>query len=208
MTIILFIGKFIFDFYLEQKKLYFIIWETIIIIFCAIFTIYIFKNIFFYDEFKNFLVYSFPPISFWFSLMILIKLLINIYDTTIFQCIGIIIILIAIYSYHKTKNNYMISEFNIFDGKVLKDIEMFKYSIEKLSYDIDNYNVKILMNGYIHRFEEFLMSNPDLSSKYQKLKNDFFLNKKINQKETISIYAIIYIIYSYHIEKSIENRIV
>ena len=207
VTIILFIGKFIFDFYLEQKKLYFIIWETIIIIFCAIFTIYIFKNIFFYDEFKNFLVYSFPPISFWFSLMILIKLLINIYDTIIFQCIGIIIILIAIYAYHKTKNNYMISEFNIFDGKDLKDIEMFKYSIEKLSYDIDNYNVKILMNGYIHRFEEFLMSNPDLSSKYQKLKNDFFLNKKINQKETISIYAIIYIIYSYHMEKSIENNV-
>ena len=104
----------------------------------TIFTIYVFKNIFFYDEFKNFLVYSFPPITFWFSLMILIKLLINIYDTTIFQCIGIIIILIAIYSYHKTKNNYMISEFNIFDGKDLKDIEMFKYSIEKLSYDIDN----------------------------------------------------------------------
>ena len=67
------------------------------------------------------------------------------------------------YSYHKTKNNYMISEFNIFDGKDLKDIEMFKYSIEKLSYNIGNYNIKILMNGYIHRFEEFLMSNPDLS---------------------------------------------
>ena len=138
--------------------------------------------------------------------MILIKLLINIYDTTIFQCLGIFIILLAIYSYHKTKNNYMISEFNIFDGKVLKDIEMFKYSIEKLSYNIGNYNIKILMNGYIHRFEEFLMSNPDLSSKYQKLKNDFFLNKKINQKETISLYAIIYIIYSYHIEN--QSRIV
>ena len=89
--------------------------------------------------------------------MILIKLLINIYDTTIFQCLGIFIILLAIYSYHKTKNNYMISEFNIFDGKDIKDIEMFKYSIEK-----------------------------------QKLKNDFFLNKKINQKETISLYALLY----------------
>ena len=98
----------------------------------------------------------------------------------------------AIYAYHKIKENYMISDFNIFDGKVLKDIEMFKYSLEKLTYDRGNYDNKILMHGYIHRFEEFLMSNPDLSSKYQKLKNDIFLNKKITQKSTISIYAIIY----------------
>ena len=206
-VIILFIAKFIFQFYLEQKKIYFVIWEIIIIFFCAIFTIYVFKNIFFYDEFKNFLVYSFPPIILWFSLMILIKLLINIHDTTIFQFVGICIILVAIYAYHKIKENYMISDFNIFDGKVLKDIEMFKYSLEKLTYDSGNYDNKILMHGYIHRFEEFLMSNPDLSSKYQKLKNDIFLNKKITQKSTISIYAIIYITYSYHIEKSIENNV-
>ena len=205
--IILFIAKFIFNFYLEQKKIYFVIWEIIIIFFCAIFTIYVFRNIFFYDEFKNFLVYAFPPITLWFSLMILIKLLINIHDTTIFQFVGIFIILVAIYAYHKIKENYMISDFNIFDGKVLKDIEMFKYSLEKLTYDGGNYDNKILMHGYIHRFEEFLMSNPDLSSKYQKLKNDIFLNKKIKQSSTISIYAIIYITYSYHIEKSIENNV-
>ena len=51
------------------------------------------------------------------------------------------------------------------------------------------------------------MSNPDLSSKYQKLKDDIYLNKKITQKSTISIYAIIYITYSYHIEKSIGTYI-
>ena len=205
--IILFIAKFVFSFYLEQKKLFFVIWEIIIIFFCAIFTIYVFKNIFFYDEFKNFLIYSIPPMTLWFSLMILIKLLIKIQDTTIFQFVGIFIILVSIYAYHKIKENFMISNFNIFDGKVLKDIEMFKYSLEKLTFDNGNYDNKILMHGYIHRFEEFLMSNPDLSSKYQKLKNDVFLNKKITQKTTISIYAIIYITYSYHIEKSIENNV-
>ena len=205
--IILFAGKFIFNFYLEEKKLYFIIWEIIIIFFCTIFTIYVFKNIFFYDEFKNYLVYSIQPIVVWFSLMILIKLVIKIHDTTIFQFVGIFIILVSIYAYHKIKENYMISDFNIFDGKVLKDIEMFKYSLEKLTYDSGNYDSKILMHGYIHRFEEFLMSNPDLSSKYQKLKNDIYLNKKITQKSAISIYAIIYITYSYHIEKSLENNV-
>lgn len=87
--IILFIAKFVFSFYLEQKKLFFVIWEIIIIFFCAIFTIYVFKNIFFYDEFKNFLIYSIPPMTLWFSLMILIKLLIKIQDTTIFQFVGI-----------------------------------------------------------------------------------------------------------------------
>jgi hypothetical protein len=79
--------------------------------------------------------------------------------------------------------------------------------LEKLTYDSGNYDSKILMHGYIHRFEEFLMSNPDLSSKYQKLKNDIYLNKKITQKSAISIYAIIYITYSYHIEKSLENNV-
>ena len=205
--IFLFVVKFAFNFYLEQKKLYFIIWELIIIFFCAIFTIYVFKNIFFYNEFKNFMIYSIPPMILWFSLMILIKLLIKIHDTTIFQFMGILIILISIYAYHKIKENYMISNFNIFDGKILKDIEMFKYSLEKLTFDNGSYDNKILMNGYIHRFEEFLMSNPDLSSKYQKLKNDVFLNKKITQNTTISIYAIIYITYSYHVEKSIENNV-
>ena len=205
--IILFIVKFAFKFYTDEKKMFFIIWEIVIIFFCAIFTIYVFKNIFFYDEFKNFLVYSIHPVVFWFSLMILIKLVIKIHDTTIFQCVGILLILVSIYAYHKIKENFMISNFNIFDGKVLKDIEMFKYSLEKLTYDNGNYDNKILMNGYIHRFEEFLISNPDLSSKYQKLKNDPFLNKKITQKTTISIYAIIYITYSYHIEKSIENNV-
>ena len=205
--IILFVVKFVFNYYLEEKKLYFIIWELIIIFFCAIFTIYVFKNIFFYNEFKNFLIYSIPPVVLWFSLMILIKLLLKIYDTTIFQFLGILVILVSIYAYHKIKENYMISKFNIFDGKILKDIEMFKYSLEKLTYDSGNYSDKILMNGYIHRFEEFIISNPDLSSKYQKLKNDIFLNKKITQKSTISIYAIIYLTYSYHIEKSIEHNV-
>ena len=205
--IILFVVKFVFNFYLDEKKLYFIIWEAIIIFFCVIFTIYVFKNIFFYDEFKNYLVYSIPPIVLWFSFMILIKLLLKIEDTTIFQFVGIVIILISVYAYHKINKKYMISDFNIFDGKILKDIEMFKYYLEKLTFDTGNYDNKILMHGYIHRFEEFFMSNPDLSSKYQKLKNDVFLNKKITQKTTISIFAIIYITYSYHIEKSIENNV-
>ena len=205
--IILFAAKFVFNFYLEQKKIYFIVWEGIIILFSIIFTIYVFRNIFFYDQFKNYLVYIMHPIILWFSLMILIKLALKIKDTTIFQFIGIAIILISIYAYHRIKQNYMISEFNIFDGKVLKDIEMFKYALEKLTDINASHDTKILLHGYIHRFEEFLMSNPDLSSKYQKLKDDIYLNKKITQKSTISIYAIIYITYSYHIEKSMENSV-
>ena len=94
--------------------MFFIIWEIVIIFFCAIFTIYVFKNIFFYDEFKNYLVYSIQPIVVWFSLMILIKLVIKIHDTTIFQFVGIFIILVSIYAYHKIKENFMISNFNIF----------------------------------------------------------------------------------------------
>jgi hypothetical protein len=98
----------------------------------------------------------------------------------------------------------MISDFNIFDGKVLKDIEIYKYSLESLINNI-SFESKTLLHGYIHRFEEFLLSNPDLSGKYQKLKEDAYLNKKISQQSTISVFAIIYLTYSYHIEKSIQH---
>ena len=202
--IFLFIVHFILNFFLESKQLFFIIWHLLIFLFCVIFTIYMFKFIFFYNSAKNFIVYAGAPMTLWFSLMILLKQLLEIHVITIFQIIGLLMIVISIYIYIKIKLSYMISDFNIFDGKVLKDIEIFKYSLESLITG-KSFDLKALLYGYIHRFEEFLLSNPDLSGKYQKLKDDFFLNKKIQQKSTISIYAIIYLTYSYHIEKSIEH---
>ena len=160
--------------------------------------------IFFYKGSKNYIVHVGPAMTLWFSLMVLLKQLLKISDTTIFQLIGLIMIMLAVYMYTKIKLDYMITDFNIFDGKVLKDIEIFKYSLESLIHG-KTFNLKTLLHGYIHRFEEFLLSNPDLSGKYQKLKDDPFLNKKISQKSTISIYSIIYLTYSYHIEKSIEH---
>ena len=205
LTIIfLFIEHFTLNFFLESKKLFFIIWDLIIFVVCIIFTIYMFKFIFFYDSTKNFIVYAGAPMTLWFSLMILLKQLLEIHNTTIFQIIGLLMIVFSIYIYINIKLSYMISDFNIFDGKVLKDIEIFKYSLESLIIG-KSFDLKTLLYGYIHRFEEFLLSNPDLSGKYQKLKDDIFLNKKIQQKSTISIYAIIYLTYSYHIEKSIEH---
>ena len=204
VSILLFILHFILNFFLEQKRIYVIVWEVIIFIACIIITIYSFKFVFFYNKEKNFIVHAGPPMTLWISLMILLKQLLKIHDTTLFQIIGLIMISVAVYIYNKIKLNYMISDFNIFDGKVLKDIEIFKYSLESLII-AKSFDLKTLLYGYIHRFEEFLLSNPDLSGKYQKLKDDIFLNKKISQKSTISIYSIIYLTYSYHIEKSIEH---
>ena len=202
--IFLFVVHFVLKFYLEGKKLYFIIWELIVFGYCIIQTIYIFKFVFFYKSSKNFVVYAGTPMILWYSLMILFKQVLNIRDSTLFQVIGLLMILFAIYIYINIKISHMITDFNIFDGKVLKDIEIFKYSLESLIIG-KTFNLKTLLYGYIHRFEEFLLSNPDLSGKYQKLKDDIFLNKKISQKSTISIYSIIYLTYSYHIEKSIEH---
>ena len=202
--IFLFAVHFVLNFFLESKKLYFIIWDILIFIICSGFAIYIFKFIFFYNYIKNFIIYAGAPMIIWFSLMILLKQVLEIHDTTIFQIIGLLMIVLSIYIYIKIKLNYMISDFNIFDGKVLKDIEIYKYALESLII-AKSFDLKTLLYGYIHRFEEFLLSNPDLSGKYQKLKDDIFLNKKISLKSTISAYAIIYITYSYHIEKSIEH---
>lgn len=87
--------------------------------------------------------------------MILLKQVLEIYDITAFQIIGTIVIVIINFSYFKIKLSYMIYEFNIFDGKVLKDIEIYKYALESLIYN-RAFEARTSLNGYITRFEEFL----------------------------------------------------
>ena len=202
--IVLFIVHFVLKFYLDSRKLFLILWEFFVFILCVFFSVYVYKFVFFYNAIKNNIIYLGSFNLAWFSLIILLKQLLDIYDITIFLLIGIAMIMVAIFSYIRIKLSYMISDFNIFDGKVLKDIEIYKYSLESLINNM-TFESRTLLHGYIHRFEEFLLSNPDLSGKYQKLKEDIYLNKKISVKSTISVFAIIYLTYSYHIEKSIEH---
>ena len=203
-VIILFIVHFVLKFFLGSRKLFLILWELLVFVFCIYFSFYIYKFVFFYDVIKNNIIYLGSFILSWFCLIILLKQVLDIYDVTIFLIIGILMIIVAIFSYNRIKLSYMISNFNIFDGKFLKDIEIYKYSLESLINNM-NFESRTLLHGYIHRFEEFLLSNPDLSGKYQKLKEDTYLKKKLTQKSTISVFAIIYLTYSYHIEKSIVH---
>jgi len=204
--ILLFVCHFLLKFYLDSQRLYLILWELIMVAFCSIFLVYIFKFVFFYNNTKNYIIYLCSSLLVWYNLMILLKQVLEIYDITAFQVIGTIIIILIIISYFKIKLSYMIYEYNIFDGKELKNIEIYKYTLESL---INNrkFEAQTSLNGYITRFEEFLLSNPDLSGKYQKLIEDIYLNKKISQKSIISVFAIIYLTYSYHIEKSIEHSV-
>jgi len=202
--IILFIVHFVLKFYLDSRKIFLILWEIFVFFLCVFFSVYVYKFVFFYNAIKNNIIYLGIFILTWFSLMILLKQVLDIYDITIFVLIGVVMIIVIIFAYLRIKLSYMISDFNIFDGKVLKDIEIYKYSLESLINNI-SFESRTLLHGYIHRFEEFLLSNPDLSGKYQKLKEDAYLNKKISQKSTISVFAIIYLTYSYHIEKSIDH---
>ena len=203
-VIILFIFHFALNFYLDARKLFFILWELFVFVLCIYFSVYVYKFVFFYNSIKNNIIYLGSFILTWFSLIVLLKQVLDIYDVTIFLIIGIVIIIVSIFAYMRIKLSYMISDFNIFDGKVLKDIEIYKFALESLINNI-SFESRTLLHGYIHRFEEFLLSNPDLSGKYQKLKEDAYLNNKISQKTTISVFAIIYLTYSYHIEKSIEH---
>jgi hypothetical protein len=205
-SILLFVCHFMLKYYLDSQRLYLILWEFLVFAFCLIFLIYIFKNVFFYNNLKNYIIYLGASLLVWYSLVILLKQVLEIYDITAFQIIGTFIIVIVIFSYFKIKLSYMIYEYNIFDGKILKEIEIYKYTLESLIYN-RAFEAKTSLNGYITRFEEFLLSNPDFSGKYQKLIEDNYLNKKISQKSIISVFSIIYLTYSYHIEKSIEHSV-
>ena len=74
--ILLFVCHFLLKFYLDSQRLYLILWELILFIFCSIFSIYIFKFVFFYNILKNYIIYIGAFLLDWYILVILLKILI------------------------------------------------------------------------------------------------------------------------------------
>ena len=71
--ILLFVCHFLLKFYLDSKRLYLVLWELTIVVFCSIFFIYIFKFVFFYNNLKNYIIYLGSSLLVWYNLVILLK---------------------------------------------------------------------------------------------------------------------------------------
>ena len=197
--IIIFIFEYIVQFYGNNKKIYKAILDAYIFLNCVGFSFYVYKTVLFHDERMNMMVHFGWVFTAWFVLGIFVKNVLNVEDITAFIIIGWIILGI-IYNYViNFRKEFLITDFNILDAKELKDIELFKGSLLNLLFE-NSLKSKIYLNGYIKKFEEHIKTTPELNEKYQKLVNDKYLNKTLNAETTIPIYAIIYIIYEYHIK--------
>jgi hypothetical protein len=197
--IIIFILEYFIQYYANGKKIYKLILEIYIFINCAGFTYYVYRTVLFHDERMNLMVHYGWLFTAWFALGIFVKTLLEINDITAFILAGWIILGIIYYLIIKFREEYLITDFNILEAKEIKDIELFKEILLNLLFE-NSFKSKIYLIGFIKKFEEHLKTSPELNERYKKLTTDPYLCKRLNKETTLPIYAIIYIIYEYHIK--------
>ena len=197
--IIIFILEYIIQIYGEGKLIFKIILELYIFFNCVGFTYYVYRTVLFHDERMNIMVHYGWLFTAWFSLGIFIKTALDIHDITAFILVGWFILGIIYYFIIKFREEYLITDFNILEAKEIKDIELFKETLLNLLFE-NTFKSKIYLIGFIKKFEEHLKTAPELSERYKKLITDEYLCKRLNKDTTLPIYAIIYIVYEYHIK--------
>jgi hypothetical protein len=197
--ILIFVLEYIIQYYGGGKKIYKIILEIYIFINCSGFAYYVYNTVLFHDERMNIMVHYGWLFTAWFSLGIFVKIALDIHDITAFIIAGWIILGIIYYFILKFREEYLITDFNILEAKEIKEIELFKETLLNLLFE-STFKSKIYLIGFIKKFEEHLKTAPELNERYKKLITDEYLCKRLNKETTLPIYAIIYIIYEYHIK--------
>ena len=190
------------DYEEEEHLLFKSLYESFIFIICLIMSIYTYKYVYFYNTIMNNLHHFGWYYSTWFSFCILLKTVLNLSGISNFIVIGWIIITFVINKANMIKEHILMTESNLFEFNDIKSIEMLKNLLLKSLSDKNNYKTKILLFGINKKFEEFIINNPEINYRYQKLMNDINLRKKINKEDTLPILSIIFILYSFYAEKS------
>ena len=96
------------------------------------------------------------------------KTSLNINDTTIFHLIGWIILGISLYLLEDYRREYLLTDFNIFEAKTLKEIELFNLTLYNLMNQ-RSVKSKTLLIGIIKKFEEYVKNSPELNEEFNKL---------------------------------------
>ena len=196
---------FIVHYFLKTKNnnyIFKLIYEAIIFIICIIMSIYVYKNVYYYNEIINIIIYNGWYYCSWFSICAFMKILFNLQNITIFIIIGWIIIIILFNKKYTIEEFLILAESNILELKSIKSIEIFTNNILKILSNKNNIKSKILLYGIIKNCDDYINNNPEINYNYQKLLNDKYLNKKFNKDEELPILSIIYLIYNIQLEKS------
>jgi len=200
------ISMFVFahfvKFYGGSNNSYRLILQIYMMINCISFAIYVYKTVLFYDSrINSTILYGWVFVS-WFSIIILFKTILNINDTSIFHIVGWLIITAIIYVLEELKEEHLLTDFNIFEAKSLKEIELFNLKLFNLM-NLRSIKNKTLLVGIIKKFEDIVKSNEEMKEKYMKLSTNEHLKKKFNSHSALAILSMIYIIYDHHLDKSI-----
>ena len=198
LKIIIFILYDFFYFFVERKIIFKIVYHSILFTICMTFALYIYKNIFFYDEIMNCVIHLGSFLSSWFCLVILLRDIFDLNNLSLFVLFGWIIIISANMKLFQVSSNKIILKTNIFQLNKLKDLEMLINAILKLINNPNSAN-RAVIYGFYYQFKEFLTSNNELKEKYNSLANSEYLKDMYKDNLVLNGYYIIYLIYEYYL---------
>ena len=196
-----FIEHFFNDNIMKNNNIILLIYNLFLLVLNIFISIYTYRKLYYYNHYINTLFhYGFHYIT-WFSLCIFLKNLLFIKDTTLFIILGSIIITIGFYFNDKNRYFKLITEFNIFEKNDIYNIEIYINLLIDLVKKNDPKS-KLLISGVIKRFEIYMSNNEELLEQYNKLLKVPYLHNKFPSNNELIVLSIIYIIYSYNIEKT------
>jgi hypothetical protein len=152
--------------------------ESFIIFIFLIMSIYVYKNVYYYNEIINKINFYGWIISVWLSFCVLLKILLNIKSISIIILIGCVFIIISFNKLFQMKLYSLITEINLFEFKDVRIIEIYKNILLNVLNKINDKKYNILICGIIKKFEDYINNNPELNFHYHKLLNDENLGKK------------------------------
>ena len=201
VKLIVYIIVYFYRKYAKNSAIFLYIYQISIFLSCFFLSIYSIKAVFYYNKRINIIIHFSWFFDTWFSVCMLLKICFELNDITLFVLFGLILIIIVfiyqtIYSYYKR-----LTQLDLFSEKRLVYIERFNYELIDL-YNSTQKDDKLLLNGIIKKFEDYIISNPEFNDIFNKIKNDIYLRKKFYSFNELSMLAAIFTIYSYYLEKS------
>jgi len=187
--------------YCPDSTIFKYIYQVYIFLSCVFLSIYSVKSVFYYNKRINSLIKFSWFFCSWFSLCMILKICFDINDITLLVLFGLVL-MIFIFIYQQTYSYYnRLTQLDFFNEKSLVYIERFNSELIDL-YNSDKKTDKILLNGIIKKFQDYVSSNPELNEIFNKLMNDENMKKKFFSMNQLSMLAVIFTIYCYHLEKT------
>ena len=206
--LVIIIVQYFYIKYYDNSEIFKYLYQSFIFIFCALLSVYSLKQVYYYNKKINNIIHFGWCYTSWFTLIMLLKEIFSIEDTTLFILLGWVILTVVLFYYNKYSYYKRITQINLFTEQSLVYIEKFISTLLDL-YHSNKKIEKILLLGVIKKLENYIESNPELNNIYKILMNDPYMRQKYSKLNQTEVLSLIYIIYNYYFEKSdIKNNII